>query len=196
MDNAMPVALFPLNALVCPGGRLPLRIFEPRYLDMVKRCLREDTGFVVLLLRHGHEADGGNSAFYEVGTLAKIVDFDQDKDGALTIVAEGECCVSVSQIARADDSLWMGEIDKLTHYEALPMPDEYEELVMVLRALVRHPAIKTLNLNIDYRDGQQVSWRLTELLPFGNARKQELFEMTDPLHRLAGIAEQLDEMSE
>jgi hypothetical protein len=192
----MPVALFPLNALVCPGGRLPLRIFEPRYLDMVKRCLKEDSGFVVLLLRNGHEADGGNSPFYEVGTFTKIVDFDQDKDGALTIVAEGKCRVNVSQIARADDGLWMGEIDQLTHGDALPMPDKYEELVMVLRALVRHPAIKTLNLNIDYRDGQQVSWRLTELLPFGNARKQELFEMADPLHRLAGIAEQLDEMSE
>ena len=80
--------LFPLNTVLFPGGPLPLRIFEPRYLDMVSRCLREQTGFAVVLIGEGNEATGATQ-FVAIGTEARIVDFDRLEDGLLGISCLG-----------------------------------------------------------------------------------------------------------
>ena len=82
------IPLFPLNTVLFPGGPLKLRIFEPRYVDMIGRCMREDTGFGVALIIEGVEA-GGPARTANVGTLARIVDFEQLKDGLLGITAHG-----------------------------------------------------------------------------------------------------------
>ena len=83
--------LFPLNTVLFPGGVLTLRLFEPRYLTMVGQCMREDKGFVVVLLRDGSEAgdEAEKAQFYAVGTEAKIIDFDQLDDGMLSISCRG-----------------------------------------------------------------------------------------------------------
>jgi Lon protease-like protein len=71
-----------------PGGPLPLRIFEARYLDMISRCLKTDTPFGVLLIRDGDET--GAARTHTVGTLARIVDWYQGSDGLLGVTAAGE----------------------------------------------------------------------------------------------------------
>ena len=83
----MQVALFPLNTVLFPGGPLPLRVFEPRYLDMISRCMKEDAPFGVLLIRDGHEA--GPATTHHVGTLARVTDWYQGSDGLLGITAIG-----------------------------------------------------------------------------------------------------------
>jgi Lon protease-like protein len=88
------VPLFPLNSIVLPGGRIPLQLFEPRYIDMLTRCLKDDEGFVVVLLREGAEA-GSMASFYEVGTYVRIIDFQQLENGLLGITVEGESKVAV-----------------------------------------------------------------------------------------------------
>jgi Lon protease-like protein len=85
----MNVPLFPLNSVVLPGGRIPLQLFEPRYLDMLTRCMKEDRGFVVVLLRDGAET-GKLAAFYDIGTYVRIIDFKQLENGLLGITVEGE----------------------------------------------------------------------------------------------------------
>ena len=194
----MKTPLFPLNTLVCPGGKLPLRVFEARYLDMVKRCLKEDTGFVVVMLKEdepGNELDQPDSAssqIYRVGTLAKIIDFDQDENGILCIVAEGQTRVRLEMPERQADGLWVGEVQALAEEAFFTLPEEFVELKSVLQALVQHPVVKELNMDIDYQDGRQVGWRLTELLPLDNSQKQYLYELEDPLYRLEKISDQLD----
>ena len=96
--------LFPLNTVLFPGGPLRLRIFEPRYLDMVSRCMREDTGFGVALIVAGREA-GGSAQTVEIGTLARIVDFEQLDDGLLGITARGERRFRIVHVHQESDGL-------------------------------------------------------------------------------------------
>ena len=81
------IALFPLNIVLFPDGPLPLRIFETRYVDMVRRCMREARGFGVVLIREGSEV--GPAETFDVGTMAKIVDFHQLSDGLLGLSCVG-----------------------------------------------------------------------------------------------------------
>ena len=84
----LTIPLFPMNTVLFPGGTLPLKIFEARYLDMVSMCLRSRQQFGVCLISSGKEV-GGSAECYEIGTLAKIVDWDRRDDGLLEIVVEG-----------------------------------------------------------------------------------------------------------
>jgi uncharacterized protein len=190
----MKTPLFPLNTLVCPGGKLPLRVFEARYLDMVKRCLRSEEGFVVVMLKGSSDETSVSSQIYRVGTLVKIIDFDQDEQGILCIVSEGISRVKISNPENQSDGLWLGDISKFKDDEFVSLPEEFSELQSVLKALVQHPVVKELNMDIDYDDGRQIGWRLTELLPLDNSQKQYLYELQDPIRRLEKISDQLDIM--
>ncbi len=191
--------LFPLNALLCPGGRVPLRVFETRYLDMVRDSLRNDEGFVVVLLKEGEEASWSDQAFYSTGTLATVVDFDQSDDGVLHIIAEGQNRFAIAEPAQTDNGLWealVTEIEDTQETEQFAaVPEQFEDLASVLKALVQHPMIVDLNLSIDYADSRQLGWRLAELLPLENAEKQYLFELEDPLFRLEKISDQLNRLA-
>lgn len=185
------VPLFPLNALVCPGGRLPLRIFEQRYLAMVSECLRADQGFVVVLLKPSElQKYGATHPFYSVGTLARIIDFGKGQQ-TLRITVEGQYRVRIVSAAQRDDGLWLGELEPVDDEDFVVTPERYEDLAAVLKALVAHPMVEELKLAIDFADCRQVGWRLTELLPLEIAQKQNLLEMTDPVYRLQKISDQL-----
>jgi len=95
------IPLFPLNTVLFPGGPLPLRIFEARYVDMVSSCLKEDSPFGVLLIRDGGET--GNATTHEIGTLARIVDWYQGSDGLLGVTAVGEQRFRLLSSHRQDD---------------------------------------------------------------------------------------------
>ena len=83
----MQVPLFPLNTVLFPGGPLPLRIFEPRYIDMISERMKADAPFGVLLIREGQEA--GAATTFHIGTLARIADWYQGSDGLLGVTAIG-----------------------------------------------------------------------------------------------------------
>lgn len=187
------VPLFPLSATVLPGGRIPLQLFEPRYLDMLAICMREQRGFVVLLLREGHEA-GSHAVFYDIGTYVRIVDFQQLDNGLLGITAEGQWKVVVNRNWQAPDGLNLGDIERLPDEPEDALPASHSELAAVLRALLRHPAVNQLELTVDFSSAREVGWRLTELLPLDGQEKQRLLEYQDPLARLARLSSLLDAM--
>ena len=194
----MKLPLFPLNAVLCPGGKLPLRVFEPRYLDMVKNSLKSEAGFgVVLLKSDAYESFG--LPFYEQGTIAKIVDFDAGDDGVLHVIAEGQEAIRILNASLLDDGLWWADVCALDSpsdtAENITLPKQYDELREVLKALVRHPTVNELQLSIDFEDSQQVGFRLTELLPLDNPQKQYLFELDDPIYRLKKISDQLADLA-
>ena len=106
------IALFPLNIVLFPGGPLPLRIFEPRYVDMIGRCMREGAGFGVVLIREGREV--GPAETFDVGTLADIVDFHQLSDGLLGLSCIGRERFRIRSRSRKADGLNLADVDRDT----------------------------------------------------------------------------------
>ena len=119
----LDIPLFPLRTVLFPGGTLPLRIFEPRYVDMIGWCMREGKGFGVVLLREGSDVlDAGDSdrnaktaQIYDVGTQARIVDFDQADNGLLGIVAQGAEKFTVLGTDVARDGLMRARVRLLSN---------------------------------------------------------------------------------
>src|SRR5690606_15468277 len=103
--------VLPLNTVLFPDGLLPLRVFEPRYLDLVAQCLRDDQCFVVSLITHGTET--GEAEFHPVGTTARIVDWDQGRDGILHIQAVGERRVRIAHSEMRRDGLYVAHVEVL-----------------------------------------------------------------------------------
>lgn len=182
----MKTPLFPLNSVLCPMGRIPLQLFEPRYLDMLSDCMKSDRGFVVVLIKEGDEV-AGECEFYGVGTYVRLVDFRKLENGLLGITIEGTSKVLLTESTKGADGLYSGRIEHLIEEEYVSLPDEHLELATLLEQLERHPAIQALNMSVDYEDGRQVGWRLVELLPLSKEEKQFLLELTDPLERLKQI---------
>lgn len=191
----MNVPLFPLNSIVLPRGKIPLQLFEPRYIDMLTRCLKEDRGFVVVLLRDGAEI-GPTASFYDIGTYVRIIDFQQLENGLLGITVEGTAKVSVVRSWQQDDGLNVGDVEVLLDEADSEVPERFNELPSVLRALFKHPVVRDLDMDVDYRDARHVGWRLTELLPLDKQEKQRLVELQDPLERLSRLQELLEALEE
>ncbi|OEY66723.1 LON peptidase substrate-binding domain-containing protein [Marinobacter sp. X15-166B] len=189
----MNVPLFPLNSVILPGGKIPLQLFEPRYIDMLTRCLKEDRGFVVVLLREGRETSN-TALFYDIGTYVRVADFHRLDSGLLGITVQGESKVAVVKCWQQADGLNVGDVECLMQEESVGIPAAYAELTGILRALCRHPVVNDLDMVVDYDDARDVGWRLTELLPLDKHEKQRLLELQDPLERLERLQALLDDM--
>jgi Lon protease-like protein len=175
--------LFPLNTVLFPGGVLPLRIFEPRYVDMVRRCMREGGEFGVVLIRQGAEA-GGDATFHDVGTLVQIVDFDQLPDKLLGITSRGTRRFRVLSARRQDDGLHVGIIELLPVEPSIPLPEECVRYAKLLEQALPQMGDFYKHLEPHYDDAAWVSGRLAEVLPIELDDKQRILEMDDPLGRL------------
>ena len=116
----MQIPLFPLNTVLFPGGPLPLRIFETRYIDMVKDCVKDDAPFGVLLIREGGET--GAATTHTVGTLARITDWYQGSDGLLGVTAVGERRFRLLSSERLASGLNVGQIEVLPDEPSMPLP--------------------------------------------------------------------------
>lgn len=186
MELRQEIPLFPLGAVLLCGGKLPLRIFEPRYLDLVGRCLKTDTGFGVVLIRAGRETrgEGGPPSIFEVGTYARILDFNPLAGGRLGVLCGGGGKFRVHHAWEAADKLMMAEVEFLPAERGAVIGEEFQPLVETLRLLVEHPMIQELALDVDYEDARSVGWRLAELLPLAPETKQSLLQMQAPRERL------------
>lgn len=186
------IPLFPLRTVLFPGGVLPLRVFEPRYVDMVGRCMREEIGFGVVLIRHGVEArlqpDATQPDFFSVGTEAQIVDFNQADNGLLGIVAHGRRKFTITSTYEQADHLLVGEVEFLPDETAGELLPEHDPLIDVLKELTNHPLIQKLNVQVDFDEARSVSFRLAELLPIEPEIKQTLLQMRWPKERLTELS--------
>jgi uncharacterized protein len=181
------IPLFPLNTVLFPGGPLPLRIFEPRYVDMVRRCMRESAPFGVLLIRAGAEA-GTVTSTADVGTSARIVDFNQMQDGLLGITCVGERRFRVVSRRTQPDGLNVGEVEWLSDTAEAALPAEHQHLSQLLGKVL--PELGDLYTVVDrkFDDTAWVAARLAEILPISLVDKQGFLEMDDPRDRLARLA--------
>lgn len=189
--------VFPLNMTLFPGGRLPLQIFETRYIDMVRSCMKTGQGFIVVSVKDGLEEDQANSFkpdIYDVGTYSEIVDWDTLPSGLLGITVEGKQKVSLSQFSEKQDKLLMADADFIEAENTEKVPEKYQHLIDILKSIRNNPVIQNLNLNINYHNASELGSRLTELLPFNIEDKQSLLELQDPVERLVRVQAIIDVM--
>lgn len=192
------IALFPLSSVLMPQARLPLQIFEQRYLDLVARCMRENVGFGVVWLKQGSEVSGGSldvPNISELGTYGLIVDWDQLPNGLLGITIEGRQRFSVDALWRESDGLIKARVAMQPSIEPAPLPDQYAGLADVLRGLLRHPQIKRLNLPVQHQDGWTVGYQLAQLLPLEESIKHALLGIDSPQQLLEELDRLLRELS-
>lgn len=185
--TTLDIPLFPLNTVLFPGGLLSLKVFERRYLDLVRNCTRAGSGFGVCLILQGREA-GEPATPAAFGTLANIVDFYTLPDGLLGIRAEGGRRFHVERTRVRDNGLVHGEVQFLADAQTNGIPTEYLLLVTILERLLekaRGPHAKAARSYFD--DAGWVGFRLAELLPIENRERQHLLQLGEPLERLAQL---------
>ena len=180
--------LFPLNTVLFPGGMLPLRIFEPRYLDMVKDCTRNQHGFGVCMIIQDEEL-GQNTASAALGCEAKIIDFDQTPDGLLAITALGERRFHVEQVKIRSNGLIVGEVSWLPKTELVAVAPEYFVLSQILQRVLDKADISFDKNQLE--DADWVSWRLGEWLPLSNLERQALLQESEVTVRLQSLLEKI-----
>lgn len=173
---------FPLRTVLFPGAALRLRIFEPRYLDMVSRCLREDTGFVVVLIREGSEV--GPATTHEVGTLARIADWDRMSDGLLGITAQGVERVRLHASRRRPDGLLLAHVEPLGPDPVVPVETRHTAAIAALESLRALTSDGAPADDLSAEDAAGVVARLAPLLPVSAIEKQGWLEIDDPVARL------------
>lgn len=179
------IPLFPLSAVLFPDGPLPLRVFEPRYLDMVSRCLKEDTEFGIVLLLSGSEI--GEARTVSVGTRARILDWYLGSDGILGITAVGAERFELQSASRRPDGLYVGEVESLAREPECTLPEEYRAMASLLEAIINDLGKLYDNLDENYTDATWVGYRFAEILPVSIEEKQKCLEMDDALERLRFI---------
>jgi Lon protease-like protein len=156
---------------------MPLQIFEQRYLDLVRSCTREGTGFGQVWLAQGHEVMGAGEGAQELGlygTYAHIVDWDSLPNGLLGITIEGGQRFAVLDSFTEAGQLVMGEVEMLEQQPCFPLEPEWQSMLDVLSSLERHPHVQRLGIDVDHEDAWQVGYALVQLLPVDEQIKYEL----------------------
>jgi len=200
--NAFWIPLFPLGTTLFPGGIISLKIFEARYLDMMKRCLREDASFGVVSILDSNPSDSDPSTsthFSNIGTLAKLEEFDAVQPALYMTKSYGTQRFKLISIKQEADGLWMGEVELIDPDPEMPLPKEHEkvakllqEIISVIRSedLLGDDAFK-MPANLD--DCGWVANRLAELLPLPPAQKNHLLAQSNPRIRLDLISEIIED---
>lgn len=177
----LTIPLFPLGTVLCPGGRLALKIFEQRYLDMAAACLKQQAPFGVCLIARGKEV-GESAEPHAVGTLAHFADADMEQLGILLASVRGSRRFRILTTQPQADGLLRAEVELLPEQSAGPVPEAWSGLVYLLRRVADLGPERLPEPHV-FDDALWVGYRLTEIVPAG-ARQAKLLELDDPLVRL------------
>jgi len=181
MSDRENLPIFPLRTILFPDSKLPLRIFEPRYIDMVSRSMREDSEFGIILSRES--TDPKMFETYDTGTLAKIIDWDQGGDGLLGITTIGTQKFRLKELNKQEDGLNIGSIERIEKEGDYKPLKEFTHLVELLQAILDDVNIYG-NDEKNFDSASWISYRFAEILPLRIEDKQKCLEIDDPIIRL------------
>ncbi len=170
-------ALFPLDTVIFPGSILPLKIFEQRYLKLIKDCMKQQSGFITVLISEGKEV-GATPQIYRTGCYVEIVDWESLENGLLGISVQARHRVHLSHSSVRDDGLLLAETTPLTSTldDNPPLPSAFKPLADTLKELLEHPFAARYKDKVDFNNTADICYRLSELLPISNKQKQLLLE--------------------
>ncbi|MCE1249706.1 MAG: LON peptidase substrate-binding domain-containing protein [Comamonadaceae bacterium] len=193
--------LFPLHTVLFPGGLLPLRVFEVRYLDMVRKCQQAGAPFGVVALTSGQEVRQAGAVpeqFASTGTLACIEQLQAPQPGLLTLQVRGSARFAIRQPHRLAHGLWVADVEQLGDDPGVPVPPELRAIAQALAQVLarlhdqgRTPA-QAPPTAAQLGDCGWVANRWCELLPAPLALKQQLMALQNPLLRLELVGDVLD----
>jgi Lon protease-like protein len=190
-----PLPLFPLRTVLFPGGLLPLKVFEQRYVEMTKACMRDERPFGVCMITQGDEVahgDGRVPEFADVGTLARITNFDMPQLGILHLQTEGIRRFQVRRHAVEASGLVVGEVTTIPDEPRHPLPPLYAPLARILELIAARLGAQNFPSESRYDDASWVGHRLAELLPLPLSIKQRMLEVNDADVRLAALKQFLE----
>jgi len=189
-DDLKPytLPLFPLNTVVFPGGLLPLRIFETRYLDMVKQAIADGTPFGICGIREGQET-GTPAVPYQVGTRVCVTDWDMPQTGILHIDTRAQDRFVIRKLRTDPSGLLIGTVESVSSEAAAAVPDDLELAVEILRHIVGEYGDAHFAAPHEFDNAVWVGYRLSEVLPLKHSIKQNLLEMNDSVTRLRILTE-------
>ena len=187
----LTLPLFLLKTVLFPGGLLPLKVFEQRYIDMTKRCLKDDQPFGVCLLTRGDEVARRSAPaareFAPIGTLARITSWDMPQLGILQLKTEGSERFQVQSHRIADDGLVVAEATPLAAEPRLALSEIHRPLAELLELMVNRVGRENFAGDPALDDASWVGYRLAELLPLPATIKQSMLEINDSEVRLTAI---------
>ena len=178
------LSLFPLHTVLLPGASLGLRVFEARYLDLVRECGRNGRGFGVCLILKGEEV-GAPAAAAAFGTEARIEDFGQGDNGLLTLQVRGARRFHVERARVRDNGLQVADVRWCEPDASTPVRPEHGLLPVLLDSIIEKVGGEHAKAErMQFDDAAWVGWRMAELLPLHDAQRQELLQLDDPNARL------------
>jgi len=186
------IPLFPLRTVLFPGGVLPLKIFEQRYIDMAKSCLSGELPFGICLITRGEEVatpDAPPPEFAPIGTLARIATWEMPQLGILHVATHGDTRFKVQKYAVGASGLVVADVTTLAPEAATPLPDKHAPLAKLLELIAARIGPQNFPAVARYDDASWVGYRLAELLPLPLAIKQTMLEINDPGVRLDVLAQ-------
>lgn len=181
--------LFPLGTVLFPGNTLPLRIFEPRYVDLIGRCMRDGTDFGVVGILEGREA-GGIALPHTTGTTANIIDFDRGGDGFLNIVIRGSTRFRIINTRRQNDNLLIANVTLLADIDDVPLPADFNSLRELLDEILAKLPLEGEESSRPSRSAA-LAYTLAQYLPLSVATKVSLLEINDPIELLIRLSNEL-----
>lgn len=192
--------LFPLGTVLFPGGVLPLRVFEVRYLDMIGKCHRSGAPFGVVALASGQEvrvAGAPDEKLEPVGTLTHVVQLEQAQPGLLMVQCRGEQRFRIDQSSRLKNGLWVANTTLLPHDAQVAVPPDLQHAAQALKRVYEGLRARSPEAPIPpdadarYDDCAWVSNRWSELLPLPLGTRHRLMTLDNPLVRLELVADLL-----
>jgi len=176
--------IFPLNTVLFPGGLLPLRVFEARYMDMTRDCLKRDEPFGVCLIREGTEV-GAPAVPEGIGCLAKILECDMQEQGILNLKTRGGQRFRIVERRTGAQGLTSADVELIPPEETAEIPVEFASCARLLEMVVADQGKPIFAEPHAFNDASWVGYRLAEILPVPLIAKQKLLELTDSLGRLS-----------
>jgi Lon protease-like protein len=187
-SKVVRLPIFPLKTVLFPGGRLPIRVFETRYMEMVKDCLKDDQSFGICAITTGEEV-GQPATYAPIGTIARIEAWDMPQLGILNLVTEGGSRFNVMEREVSPAGLALAEVALLQEEDAGSAPEPPPALVELLQKLIERGGVDHFSAARHFEDPNWVSYRLAEILPIKLSVKQKLLEVNDSEVRLRVINE-------
>ena len=186
MTRLTTTPLFPLTINVLPGAYLPLQIFEPRSIDMIKNCLSNSEGFCIVLIKTEDDQELRDLPnHYDIATYVEIVDFNQLENGLLGITVQGKEKIKIFERWKQTDELLLGKITKVQEEDDdLSLDPRFLDLWDMVKEVTSHPEIKKLNLDLDLNSSKSVCYILASILPLTPLEKQTILELDQTVDKL------------
>ncbi len=179
LDATVEIPIFPLSTVLFPDGLLPLRIFEQRYLEMTKICIRDNAPFGVCLIREGQEV-GDPAMPHAVGCTARIVRWDMPHLGLFHLVTEGVNVFRIQEQWSNRSGLVYAHVELEQAAAPMALPAAYASLGQLLETIISKVGAERFPAPVRLDDAAWVAYRLAESLPLDASLRQQMLELRDP----------------